>query len=197
MKSGWMVALVVVVGLLGAGSLWLASSPPRGIPIQLLPPPTPAPILIHVAGAVNHPGVYTLAAGSRVQDAIEIAGGFQQEAISQTINLAAYLQDGTQLWIPSVLEPQPTVNTSNLTTKGTAPLDLGVLVNINTASQGDLETLPGIGPVLAAEIITYRETEGDFLSIEDLQKVPGIGPATFEKIQHLITVNNESGSETP
>ena len=92
----------MVAGLVGAGVLWLASSPPRGAPIQLLPPPTPLPILVHVSGAVNSPGVYTLDPGSRVQEAIQAAGEFRQDAISQTINLAAALQDGSQLWIPSV-----------------------------------------------------------------------------------------------
>ena len=70
-------------------------------------------------------------------------------------------------------------------------------VDINTATQANLETLPGIGPVIAADIIAYRETEGNFSTIEDLQKVPGIGPATFEKIQDLITVQGEPGSEPP
>ena len=197
MKTVRWVLLVAIVSLIGVGGLWIASQPPRGKPIQLLPPPSPDPILIHVNGAVNQPGVYTLNPGSRVQEAILAAGGFRQDAISQTINLAATLQDGSQLWIPSTLDSQPEAEGSAAETMGTTRLSAIGLVDINTANQAELETLPGIGPVLAADIIAYRETEGNFITIEDLQKVPGIGPATFEKIQALITVNLEPGSAPP
>lgn len=197
MKAVRWVLLVAIVSLSGVGALWLACRPPRGAPIQLLPPPSPVPIIIHIGGAVNHPGVYTLDPGSRIQEAILAAGGFRQDAISQTINLAATLQDGSQLWIPSTLDPQPDVDGSAPETAGPTHLTSGERVNINTATQADLELLPGIGPVLAADIIAYRETEGFFDSIEDLQKVPGIGPATFEKIQALITVQLEPGSLSP
>lgn len=197
MKAVRWVLLVAIVSLIGVGGLWLASRPPRGAPIQLLPPPSPAPILVHVSGAVNHPGVYTLEPGSRVQVAILAAGGLRQDAISQTINLAATLQDGSQLWIPSTLDSQPDLNGSAAEPMGTTRLASSGLVDINTANQAELETLSGIGPVLAAEIITYRETEGDFNTIEDLQKVPGIGPATFEKIQAWITVTSEPESVPP
>lgn len=197
MKGIRWVLLVAIVSLIGVGALWLASRPPRGAPIQLLPIPSPAPILIHVSGAVNHPGVYTLNPGSRIQEAILAAGGFRQDAISQTINLAATLQDGTQLWIPSTRDSQPDLDGSTEKTTGPTRLSPIGLVDINTATQAELETLPGIGPVLAADIIAYRETEGTFNAIEDLQKVPGIGPATFEKIQALITVALEPGSVPP
>jgi competence protein ComEA len=191
------VLVVAIVSLIGVGGLWIASRPPRGAPIQLLPPPSPVPIIIHVSGAVNHPGVYTLNPGCRVQEAILAAGGFRQDAISQTINLAATLQDGSQLWIPSTLDSQTDAEGSAAETIGATRLSVIDLVDINTANQAELETLPGIGPVLAADIIAYRETEGDFITIEDLQKVPGIGPATFEKIQAWITVNEEPGSVPP
>lgn len=197
MKTVRWVLLVAIVSLGGVGALWLASGPPRGEPIQLLPPPSPAPILVHISGAVNHPGVYTLVPGSRIQDAILAAGGFRQDAISQTINLAATLQDGSLFWIPSKLDPQPDVDESDSETTGPTRLLSSELVDINTATQADLEALPGIGPVLAADIIAYRDTEGQFETIEDLQKVPGIGPATFEKIQPLITVHTEPGSVPP
>jgi competence protein ComEA len=196
-KSIKWVFLATVVGLVGAGVLWLASSPPRGAPIQLLPPPTPLPILVHVSGAVNSPGVYTLDPGSRIQEAIQAAGGFRQDAISQTINLAAALQDGSQIWIPSVSEASSDASNSDAVVSGTTRLAPSELIDINKATQSEFETLPGIGPVLAADIITYREAEGDFSTPEDLQKVPGIGPATFEKIQDLITVNLEPGNDPP
>ena len=197
MKSIRWVLLVMVAGLVGAGVLWLASSPPRGAPIQLLPPPTPLPILVHVSGAVNSPGVYTLDPGSRVQEAIQAAGEFRQDAISQTINLAAALQDGSQLWIPSVSDAPAGASSNDAAVTGTTRLATGELIDINTATQSEFETLPGIGPVLAADIIAFREAEGNFYTPEDLQKVPGIGPATYEKIQDLITVNLETGNAPP
>ncbi len=192
MKSWWVLALGVIFGFLGAGSIWLASSPPRGQPIQLLPPPTPVPIEVHVSGAVQNPGVYALRTESRVEDAIKAAGGFTVAANELALNLAAQLQDGMQVWVPN--KPSPTeIKTEGATTSAdSAPSspapEMGTMVNINTATQAELETLTGIGPATAQKIITYRETEGLFLGIEDIQKVSGIGPATFEKIKNRITV---------
>jgi competence protein ComEA len=189
-KDWWQVALVVVLGLLGTGILFIASGPPRGNPIQLLPPPTPTPIQVHVTGAVNQPGVYTLPANNRVHDAIQAAGGFTDEANDQAINLAAPLQDGLQIWVPS---RQPNQESGPGSETGENSDDQrsttsGSLININTATQEELETLPQIGSITAEKIINYRQTEGYFISIEDIQKVPGIGPATYEKIKDLITV---------
>lgn len=188
MKSWWLVVLVVLVGLIGAAGLWLASSPPRGVPIQLLPPPTPLPIQVYVTGAVNKPGVYALDVNDRVQDAIDAAGGFSQDSISNTINLAAPLQDGVQISVPSIFGSQESSEDSSSGTRGSSLLTSEFLININTATQFELEILEGIGPVIATEIISYRQSEGDFESIEDLQKVPGIGPGIFENIKDQITV---------
>ena len=188
MKTGWIILLVVLVGLIGSAGLWLASSPPRGTPIQLLPPPTPSPFQVFVSGAVNYPGVYVLAAGERYQDAIQAAGGFNQDAITQTLNLAAPLQDGIQINVPSISDFQQDSTSDTPGTRGTTILISEALININTATEVELETLPGIGPVIAGEIIAYRQKEGDFVTIEDVQKVSGIGPGIFEKIKDLITV---------
>ena len=100
MKEFWRVAFAVVCGLLGAGILWVASSPPRGEAITLSPPPSPEPILVHVAGAVAQPGLYRLPAESRVQDAVQAAGGTLPEAHTETLNLAAFIQDGARLHVP-------------------------------------------------------------------------------------------------
>jgi len=196
MKNWWWVALGVVFGLLGAGGIWLASSPPRGVPIQLNPPPTPAPIQVHVSGAVVEPGVYDLPVESRVQDAVQAAGGFAEDANQSALNLAALLEDGFQVWVPAVKQAQTTSGTGD--TAGVADPDLdqpasqdsAQIVNINTANQEELETLSGIGPVTAQKIIDYRETNGLFVGIEDIQKVSGIGPVTFEKIKDLISVGS-------
>jgi len=189
-KNWWLVALGILFGLLGAGAVILASSPPRGTPIQLLPPPTPAPIQVHITGAVHNPGVYALPINSRVEDAIQTAGGFTEAAQQDRINLAAKLQDGDQVQVPAQSEsaatdPTSTQKTGEQSKEGTT----FTIVNLNTASQEELETLPGIGPVTAGKIIDYRLTNGDFGIIEEIQKVSGIGPATYENIKNLITVS--------
>lgn len=190
MKNPWGVVMGVLFGLLGSAVVVLTSSMPRGAPIQLRPAPTLAPIRIHVTGAVRHPGVYDLAVDSRIEDAITISGGFTENADQGSINLAAQLQDGAQVVVPtqrasavssSSTAPQ-TPQSETQTTETTFP------INLNTATQEEFELLPGIGPVTAEKIIDYRQTHGNFTSIEDIQKVSGIGPATFEKIQELITI---------
>lgn len=139
---------------------------------------------VYVAGAVEQPGVYALPPGSRVQDAINLAGGFLPSANVEAINLAAFLKDGEQIYIPEIGE-------MSLTLEARSP-EVGSLftrqIDINTATQAELESLPEIGPVTAAEIIAYREQHGAFNSIEEIQNVPGIGAKTFEKIKDLITV---------
>jgi competence protein ComEA len=190
-KNIWREALIVVLGLLGAGVIFIASSPPRGDPIQLLPPPTPAPIQVYIAGAVNQPGIYALPVNARIYDAIQAAGGFTDNANDQVINLAAFLQDGGQIWVPSTVPDrvsEDNAGSQNASHEQHAQATIVELININTAPQEVLETLPEIGPKTAENIITYRQNEGFFTSIEEIQKVPGIGPATYEAIKDRITV---------
>ena len=195
MNDWWKVAFGVVCGLLGSGVILLVSSPPRGQPVTLSPPPSPPPIAVHVAGAAVNPGVYNLPAGSRVRDAIQAAGGLLPEADAQALNLAAFAQDGERLEIPTL--PTPTAPPSRLavaspvpstSTPTTVPSSADP-ININTASQAELESLPYIGPVLAQRIIEYRQANGPFESIEQIIEIYGIGQKTFENIQDLITVN--------
>jgi len=196
MKNWWAVALGVVFGVLASGVILLASQPPRGHPIELLPPPTPVPIQVHVSGAVQNPGVYALPPGSRVQDAIEAAGGLTENADLSELNLAAPLEDGSLIRIPArqpTATPAPKSPSAPQVTSPPAvesPPTEGetTLININTATQEELETLSGIGPVTAQKIIAYREENGPFTTIEEIQKVSGIGPVTFEKIKDFITV---------
>jgi competence protein ComEA len=130
--------------------------------------------------------VYSLPAGSLVQQAIEAADGPEEGASLDSINLAARLQDGDQVRVPRLAGPVAEV-TSPQTTP--APETPAAPVNLNTASASELDRLPGIGPSLAKEIIAYRESHGAFARIEDLLSVPGIGPAKLASLQDLVRVD--------
>lgn len=176
----------------------LLSRPPQGKPITLLPPPTPLPLIVEVGGAVNKPGVYQIETGSRVLDAIRAAGGCLAEADTASTNLAALLTDGMRIAIPFKATPvatipagvrsEPVVIPDIATDTPTAVPTSSGLININTATQAELETLPRIGPATAQKIIAYREQHGPFQTIEELLDVSGIGPVTLADIRELITV---------
>lgn len=184
------IAFGVFCGLLSAGILFLVSGEPRGEPITLEPPPTAAPIAVYVTGEVRNPGVFILSPGSRVQDAILAAGDFLDTAEYQNINLAAYLEDSSHIHIPAISAIVPTVTFSTPFSGGVRSSFVGIKININTASQQELESLPSIGPEYAHRIIAFREVYGPFETIEAIQKVYGIGPATYENIKDLITVES-------
>lgn len=189
MKPWHYLAFGLLGGLLAAGLILLVASPPRGEPITLPPAPTPAPIRVDVSGAVARPGVYPLPVGSRVQDAVEAAGGFLDNASQASLNLAMPLTDGSKVLVPAV--PEPAARGQSAASGSTDPSDqpaVPTLININTASADELMSLPGIGASKAAAIIRYRETNGPFTTIEQLMNVSGIGPATFESLKDLITV---------
>jgi competence protein ComEA len=200
MKSWWKVALGVLCGLRGAGLIYRASSPPRGTPVQLLPPPTPAPIQVYVTGAVIHPGVYSLPAGSRAEQAIQAAGGATPQADLEAINLAAILEDGSQLVVPTKAPLVTTIATSpparatdiptQIFERWTSTPTVIFPININTATLEELDALPYIGQVRASEIIAYRTAHGPFKRIEDLLKVYGITQEVFDRIKDLITVGS-------
>jgi competence protein ComEA len=137
---------------------------------------------VDVAGAVQQPGVYEFAEGDRVIDAIERAGGPMPKADLSLLNLAAPLTDGTQILVPKAGPPGAVVP------GGGVPGSASGLLNINSASATELETLSGIGEVLAATIVEYREQNGPFASVEDLMDVSGIGPATLDEIRDQVTV---------
>ena len=139
-------------------------------------------IYVHICGAVINPGVYQVPAGTRVYQALELAGGSSDDAYLSGINLADKLADGQKVYIPSEGE----------NAEGILSTDSGgvqsVMVNINTASEAELMTLPGIGQSRAKDIINYRVKNGLFESIDDIMKVSGIKEAAFEKIKDLIKV---------
>jgi len=175
----------IVSGLLLGGLLWLIIAPPRGPAITLLPPPSPGPLQVHVAGAVHQPGVYSVPPGALVLQAIEAAGGASEIAALDGINLAARLQDGEQVYVPR----QASGGAGSISPAATpSPGTPTAPVNLNTATASELDRLPGIGPSLAQAILEYREAHGAFTAVEDLLLVPGIGPAKLEAIRNLILV---------
>ncbi len=173
MKTFLNIVYGVLIGLLAAGVIWLAASRQRGDPVAMLPTPTPGLLTIYVSGAVVTPGVYTLPEGSRVDAAVQAAGGFVTGAEPERINLAAFLEDGEQIDVPGI------VSTSHVNAGR---------VNINTATVSELDALPGIGPTTAQTIVDYRLQHGPFQAIQDIQNVPGIGPATYDRIKDYITI---------
>jgi len=133
-------------------------------------------IFVDIDGAVNNPGVYCLPEGSRVIDAINMAGGLAEGAYTQNVNKARKLTDGEKIYIPSEGE------------RDAENIQTNKLININTASAELLKTLPGIGDVYAQRIIEYRNNKR-FNSIEEIKNIQGIGDKTFEKLKDLITIN--------
>ncbi len=148
----------------------------------------PALVVVHVAGAVASPGVFVLAADSRVIDAVDAAGGASAGADLSLVNLAAPLIDGSQIRIPLVGETvvAPLVPMGGAPDGGTG--DQPIQVDLNRATATELETLTGVGPATAAAIITWRSNNGSFVTAEQLLDVPGIGPAKFAALADQVVV---------
>lgn len=198
------LCVYVLAGLLVAGSavlFWRSRSSAR---VPVIPTPTgqaagsPADgsaspgsvavdsqsIIVHISGAVGEPGVYSLARGDRVIDAVAAAGGTTEDAVTDALNLASKLEDGQKVHVPSRKE----VQSGAVVRPGGQAVSAG-RINLNRATLEQLDTLPGIGPGLAAAIIEYRTRAGGFRKIEDLMKVGGIGPKTFERLKNLVTAD--------
>lgn len=204
------VVLILLWALSLGGVAWVARRP-APVAVEIIPPPTatatpiptatytPAPLRVYVSGSVVRPDVYTLDPGAIARDAIAAAGGFRTDANREAINLATPLLDGSQVHIPPQAEvaatpqagvtapsptpePPPRVDAPTTSTRSTSAAPAGK-VNINTASLAELDTLPGVGPVMAQRIIDGRP----YAQIEDIKRVRGIGDATFQKLQALIT----------
>ena len=158
----------------------------------------PLRIAVHVVGAVQQPGVYHLAAGSRGDDAVRLAGGATSQADLKRVNLAAVLVDGQQLWIPRVGErivpnTLPITLPNAVSGAGAPPsavpsTGVTALVDINQATVADLDRLPGIGPSTARAIVDHRTRNGPFASVDDLLAVRGIGPAKLAELRALVRV---------
>lgn len=146
---------------------------------------------VHVAGAVVSPGVYQLPVGARAVDGVEAAGGARPEADLDKINLAAPLEDGQQLYVPRRGEeaPQPQAGSSGSGSRQQGQQQAGATrINVNQAGVDALQQVPGIGPVLAARIVAYRQAHGPFQRVEDLTRVQGIGPRSLENMRLYIYV---------
>jgi competence protein ComEA len=196
LSRGELGAVIALSALtLGGAGLWYVRSLPRPVEIRAEPKPDPeatlpggsVPLIVHVAGWVKAPGVYELGEGDRVVDALEAAGGPRRGAYLDALNLAAPLTDGQQVLVPKISPsgPAPPVPPGG-SVPGTGPGTL--LVNVNTASATELETLPGVGEVIAQRIVDHRTANGPFTSVDDLLDVSGIGEATLEEIRDLVTV---------
>lgn len=181
----------LLLGLLSAALILIVSAPTHGEPVTLLPTPEQPKVSIYITGAVQKPGVYELPPGSRIENAIQAAGGWMITADKSAVNLAAVLEDEESIYVPHLgektLTPKPE--------KKLTPTLTGQLININTASVELLDQLPGIGPAKAGEIVSYRQKYGAFDTIEEILNVPGIGPGIFEDIRDLITVSSPTAEE--
>lgn len=170
-----LAVLVVVLGVRHfAGSVAAPAS--SFAPIRAAAPARAAPrrIVVDVAGAVQRPGLYRLAAGTRIADAVAMAGGATRKADVTLVNLAAPLADGEQVLVPV------RGGASSAGGSPTAPLDL------NSASAEQLDALPGIGPATAAKIVAFRQEHGPFHSVDDLDAVPGIGASRIAQLKGLV-----------
>lgn len=176
--------VVVTLALIGGAALLLLTRP-QPVQITINPPvptstpeptATPAPITVYVTGAVNQPDtLITLPPGSRVQAALDAAGGMTDSADLERVNLAGILHDGDQVHVPEI-----GVSEAIPTPSG------GGIVHINTATAEDLMTLPGVGPATAERIIAYREANGPFADLAALDAVSGIGPAMLAQLEGLV-----------
>jgi competence protein ComEA len=141
----------------------------------------PAPrLIVHVVGAVRRPGLYRLANGARIADALRRAGGATRRADLTLVNLAAPVSDGTQVVVPR------RVSAAEAAGGEAGDAQAGGPVHLNTATVDQLDELPGVGPVTAQKIVDWREQHGAFSSVDDLDAIPGIGPARLEQLRELV-----------
>ncbi len=218
-----MIGSVVSVAVVGVAGWWLVRVPPPPPEVNLsfasttvaasspaandgganiggATVATPQTITVHVAGAVNNPGVYRLRYGLRINDAVVAAGGATTTANLDAINLATVLNEGEQIYVPKRGEKPHTITgrpqvgggaVGGASNVGAGGVNGGALstININLASVVELEQLPGVGPATAKAIVAYREKNGAFQRVEDLLKVRGIGPAKLSEILPRARVN--------
>lgn len=179
------VAIVAAVILVFAAvrAIDERTAPPIVIDNSLVQPG----VVIDLRGEVANPGVYELPAGSRLDDAIVAAGGLTEEADLTQLNLAQRLQDGTVVTVPGQASASTGAPGDGVSSSGTSGGLQGGLVNLNTASAAELETLPGVGEVTARRIIEYRDANGPYRSVDDLVHVQGISMRTIDGLRDLVT----------
>jgi competence protein ComEA len=217
-RRGLIALALAVVVVLAATGWWLAAGRPKAMPITATGPAptvsagpasspvsvtsspvpslsgasTPAPgstasggaVVVDVAGKVRRPGVYTLPSGARVYEALRAAGGVRHGANTLSLNLAAVLQDGQQIVVGApdgAVAPMPVTGSEGASSPA-------VLVNLNTATLEELESLPGVGPVLGQNILDWRSAHQQFTSVDQLSDVTGIGDVRLAQLRPLVTV---------
>lgn len=189
----YLLMLLLVAGIAALTVFFLRRPEPVPLAvITLAPPPTPtlAVLLVDVRGAVAKPGVYTLPVGSRVLDALASAGEPLPDGDTRRLNLARKLNDGEQIYVPTVGEATltPAVAPARSERQPTPTKTPFGKINLNTAMVDELDRLPGIGPAIGQRIVDYRTQNGPFTGIEDLKKVRGIGDVIFAGVRDLVTV---------
>jgi competence protein ComEA len=183
--AGCLVLLVFLGSrLLARPQADVALAPPAASPTETATPA--ARVVVDVVGAVRRPGLYRLAQGTRIADAVARAGGATPKADLALINLAAPLADGEQVVVPrrGSAIPGAAGGTSASSVPGAAPASGPV--HLSTATLEQLDSLPGIGPVTAQKILDYRQEHGAFTSVDELDAVPGIGPARLDQLEDLV-----------
>jgi competence protein ComEA len=193
----WPFLAVMIVAAVGLFAL-AAFLPSRSTKSQLIEPPVEKqaltnqlPLKVHIIGEVNSPGLYVCRSNERIQDAIMRAGGATPNADMNAINLSAFLEDGQQIRVPALVvsTPNPTIAPAEVATPAVAQPVAGTPLNLNTATQEQLEALPTIGPATASHILAMRQVKGQFKSVEELDEIPGIGIKTMQTLRPLVTVN--------
>ncbi len=163
---------------------------PRATPLPVTPSPEPVPalVLVHAAGAVKEPGVHPLPGGARVIDLVEAAGGLTADADLDRVNLAAELSDGQRIYFPRVGQDVVPVPIGGSKSAGGGANPVSGPLDLNSATAEQLESLPGVGPTIAAAIVEHRRRVGGFKTVDGLLAVSGIGPAKLEAIRDLVVV---------
>ncbi|MHB1354789.1 MAG: helix-hairpin-helix domain-containing protein [Anaerolineae bacterium] len=187
---GYIITSLVWIIILGLYVVYDRWPRPETIVIETsspIPSATVGTILVHVSGAVRNPGVYQLLSDARSQHAIEAAGGLLPDAFPDGLNLAAFLFDGQQVYVPRIGEATVQPSSSNNENRTVTP-SAGTPVDVNSATVEQLEELPCFGPTLAARIVAYRQANGPFRSLYDLDQIEGIGPACIEKVRNLLII---------
>jgi competence protein ComEA len=183
-----LVVVALVAGIAVVFALYQAFDQRSGPPIVIEDATARLPLVVEMRGEIEAPGVYELSPGARLQDAIAAAGGLTEEADLSTVNLARRLRDGELIAILAlpVSGSTPMVPSAGAGDAAEAE-ESRVRININTATAAELEALPGVGEVIGARIVAYREQTGPFRSVDDLINVEGISDRAIDKIRELVT----------
>ncbi|MFI5728474.1 helix-hairpin-helix domain-containing protein [Kribbella sp. NPDC051587] len=160
----------------------VSSGSPVAQPSASGTPSSKTTLVVHVAGKVRRPGLVRAPTGSRVADALTLAGGPLRGVDLSSLNLARQLTDGEQILVGLPAQPTTPAATSPGTSAANSPL------NLNTATAAQLDALPGVGPVLAQRILDYRTENGPFTTVDQLQEVPGVGPKKFDSLKPHVRI---------